>query len=120
LAGLSAIRYRQQRYSEAAEYALKAVSTRIPYPRAHYCLGLAFLRLGKTSGAIHAFQNYAKMQPKHVAPLRWLERLVRQSGDHVQADAYNLQAREILEQRRLRRIEKRNSKPQNPSTSTER
>jgi tetratricopeptide (TPR) repeat protein len=107
LVGLAAIRLRQERYAESAEYLLDAVATNKPFARAHYFLGLALMRLGKNSEAIRAFENFRQLQPHRVAPLRWLERLVRQHGaDHARADQYNMQARRMLENRRQKRLEK--------------
>jgi predicted Zn-dependent protease len=103
---LSAIRVQQKRYQEAIDFALEAMRTRPFKTTVFYLLGLALLRKGEQEGAAQAFEEYAQRQPERVAPYRYLERIAREVGDDIQADAYNLKARETLENRRLLRLER--------------
>lgn len=104
--GLSAIRLQQGRYQEAVNCALEALRAKPAKIRAFYLLGLGLLRNGEQEGAARAFEEYARLAPKRAAPYRYLERIAREAGDDAQADACNLKAREMLENRRLLRVEK--------------
>ncbi len=100
------VRIRQKRYQEAVNYALEALRAKPTRVTAFYLMGLALMRKGEHEGAIHAFEEYARLAPHRVAPFRWLERFARKAGDDDQADDYNLKARDLLEGRRLLRMEK--------------
>jgi predicted Zn-dependent protease len=103
---LSAIRLQQERFQEAVNFALEALQSKTAKLTALYYLGLASMRMGEVERATAMFERYALRQPDRVAPLRFLERFAREAGNDAQADDYNLKAREILENRRLVRVEK--------------
>ena len=104
--GLATIRMQQKRFQEAAELAIYALKANKPKTRAIFFLGLAAMRMGEPERSLRMFKQYARLQPDSVAPYRWLERLTRELGEDAEADAYNIKAREILESRRLKRLEK--------------
>ncbi len=105
-AHLSAIRLQQKRYQEAVNFALEALREKPARARAYHLLGQALMGLGENEGATRAFEEYIRWQPNRASPYRFLERIARESGDDDQADAYNLKARGILEDRRSLRVEK--------------
>lgn len=107
LVGYSALKLQRQQFEEAATLARDALKERKVKYRAFYFLGLACMRMGEAEFAVAAFERFVKYQPHRVAPYRWLERYAREADDDDQADAYNLKAREILENRRLFQLEKR-------------
>lgn len=102
----SALRLKQKRYEETVHYALEALRAKRAKNTVFCLMGLAFMRMGDHERAMSAFQEYAQRQPNRVGPYRFLERLAREAGDDEQADAYNLVARQKLEDRRLLRVEK--------------
>ncbi len=116
---LSTIRLQQRRFQEAVNFALEALREKPAKVRAFFLLGLGLMRKGEHEGALRAFEEYATRQPQRVAPYHFLERIARNAGDDTLADGYNLKAREILENRRLLKVEKqrvsseiRNKSPQ--------
>lgn len=61
LVGLAQVRIRQERFEDAAELALNAVSLTHMYPAAHYYLGVALRGCDRNKDAINAMETAAAM-----------------------------------------------------------
>jgi predicted AlkP superfamily phosphohydrolase/phosphomutase/tetratricopeptide (TPR) repeat protein len=66
-AGLSRVALGQRKNRIAVENGLTAVGLRFHMPQAHYCLGTAFGRMGKTARSIQAFEVAISQNPAYVA-----------------------------------------------------
>ena len=77
LGGLSFCRSRQGRYEEAAELALEGISLLFHHFYCHYCYGIALAHRGERRGAIRAFENALRLNPRFHAARRYLIQLLK-------------------------------------------
>ncbi len=101
--GMAAIALRQNRVEDAAGFALEALERKMQLFTAHYYLGFALVRLGRTSEAITAFETATKIAPNRVAPYRWLAWIAEQENNEQHAARYRELGREIIRRRRSAR-----------------
>jgi len=101
LSGLSFCRSSQGRYREAADLALEGVSLLFSHFYSHYCYGVALAHLGERQGAIRAFENTLRFQPRFHQARHYLVHLLRHNPA---AQPIATQHRSILLQRGIDRI----------------
>jgi len=101
LGGLAFCRIRQGRHSQAAELALEGISLLFHHFYCHYCYGIALAHTGDRSGAIRAFENTLRLNPRFHAARRYLVHLLKReagAADLVQKH------RSLLLQRALHQV----------------
>src|SRR5439155_20050002 len=84
--GLALACLRQDRPEEAATAALDAVALRHNFPDAHFILGVALARLGRTARAVQALETSLRLRPALGAAHTWLAAVHEQAtGDWSRA-----------------------------------
>jgi predicted AlkP superfamily phosphohydrolase/phosphomutase/Tfp pilus assembly protein PilF len=73
----------QQRWTESADWALRAVGINHFQPESHFLLGVCLARLGDPGRAVIAFENVIAQRPTHAAAHEWLARI----HQHATGDA---------------------------------
>ncbi|MEX2093338.1 MAG: alkaline phosphatase family protein [Pirellulales bacterium] len=112
--GFCRVQMLRQEYATAAEMALRAIGLRYQLPMAHFLLGRALFRLGRTLQAVEALHVALSINPHFAEAHRMLAIIHRRRlGDFEQADKHRRLAREM----RVARREAREAKRRYQSTS---
>lgn len=83
-AALSRVGLGQRKNRFAVENGLRAVGLRFHTPQAHYSLGVALGRMGKTARAIQAFEVAVSQNPAYVAAHKRLASIYKKRGNDPQ------------------------------------
>jgi hypothetical protein len=71
---------------------------------AHYHLGLALKKLGRSKEALRALEISARVDRMRCAPYYWLSRIAElQLNDPALSESYRQQGRDVVRDRRIKR-----------------
>jgi tetratricopeptide (TPR) repeat protein len=94
--GLATTHLHAQRFEAAASEALECIARDFHYAKAHYVLGEALARMGRTPEAIHTFNLYLQMRPDSPSAHRWLAAIYEKAmHDQLKATLHDVRARNL-------------------------
>jgi tetratricopeptide (TPR) repeat protein len=111
--GIARVHLLRRENEAAAKAALQAIGLRYQLPMAHYVLGVALVRLGRTLSAVEALHAALAINPHYPEAHRLLSIIYsRRLGDREQAATHRQLARAMRAARRAARDDKRRFVPQ--------
>ena len=98
--GLAMVFMRKKLFQNAAEEALRSIGIIFHNAYAHFLLGKALIRLGKTERAIEAFKVATTIRPGLIRAHRWLALIYGRTGKIQESNTHLEIIRELIKKRK--------------------